>query len=220
MTLRLLHVLWDWNGTLLDDAQACVAAINVLLQRRAMPPVTHEQYLEVFDFPIRDYYLKVGFDFSREDWLQLNVEYHKVYAAVSAESPLRPHARPILDGLRKRGCTLSVLSACEIGLLKRMMTERGILDCFEHIYGLTDFQARSKLDLGHALLTETGMDPSTAVLIGDTTHDFEVAQSLGMACLLTTGGHQSEARLRRCGCPVVQTLHEVVAWMEGGGVTA
>ncbi len=214
MRLRLRHVIWDWNGTLLDDAQACVAAINVLLERRAMPAVTHEQYLEVFDFPIRDYYLKVGFDFSREDWHDLNREYHAVYAAVSASSPLRAHARPILDGLHGRACTLSVLSACEIGLLNRMMAERGILDCFDHIYGLSDFQARSKLELGHALIHATGLNPETAVLIGDTTHDFEVAQALGTACLLMTGGHQSEARLRRCGCPVVHTLHDVVAWLD------
>lgn len=214
MTPRLRHVIWDWNGTLLDDAEACVAAINVLLQRRAMPEVTRQQYLEVFDFPVRDYYLKVGFDLAHEDWHQLNVEYHKVYAVVSSGSPLRAHARSILDGLRERGCTLSILSACEVVLLKRMMTERGILPCFDHIYGLSDFQARSKVDLGHVLLTETGLDPEAAVLVGDTTHDFEVAQALGMGCLLMTGGHQSEARLRRCRCPVVHTLHEVVAWMD------
>ena len=36
------------------------------------------------------------------------------------------------------------------------MDERGILDCFDRIYGLSDFQARSKLDLGHALLNDAG----------------------------------------------------------------
>jgi len=103
VTLRRRHVIWDWNGTLLDDAQACVDAINVLLRQRAMPEVTHAQYLEVFDFPIRDYYLKVGFDLACEDWLRLTDEYHAVYATVAAGSPLRPHTRRILDGLRGAG---------------------------------------------------------------------------------------------------------------------
>ena len=210
------HIIWDWNGTLLDDAQVCVDAINVLLGRRRMPAISREQYLDVFDFPIRDYYLKVGFDLEREDWTRLTVEYHTVYAELSGVARLRPHARQILEGLRKRGGILSILSACELAMLKRMMGERGILDSFTHIYGLTDFQAHSKLDLGHALLGETRLPPDSAVLVGDTTHDFDVARAMGVACVLMTGGHQSEARLRRCGCLVVHTLHEVVAWIEGG----
>ena len=208
------HVIWDWNGTLLDDAQACVDAINLLLARRKMPTISRDQYLAVFDFPIRDYYLKVGFDFARDDWDALTEEYHAIYADLSRTSPLRPHARRILDGLRGRGCGLSILSACESVMLKRMMEERGILDRFAHVYGRDDFQAHSKVDLGRTLLADTGITPESALLVGDTTHDFEVAQALGVRCLLMTGGHQSEARLRRCGCPVVHTLREVVEWLE------
>lgn len=215
MTVRPHHIIWDWNGTLLDDAQACVDAINVLLRRRQRPAVSREQYLEVFDFPIRDYYLKVGFDLEQEDWSRLTQEYHAIYADLSSGTPLRPHTRRILDGLRQRGDTLSILSACELALLKRMMAERGIIDCFTHIFGRTDFQADSKVELGHALVGESGLTPDCAVLVGDTTHDFEVARAMGIACVLMTGGHQSESRLRRCGCPVVHTLHEAVAWVEG-----
>ncbi len=220
MTHRPRHLIWDWNGTLLDDSQACVDAINVLLSRRGMPTVSRERYLEVFDFPIRDYYLKVGFDFAHDtEWVRLADEYHEIYADLSRASRLRPHARRILDALRDRGCALSVLSACELRMLKRMMDERGILDCFDHVYGLSDFQAHSKVELGHALLGDADIAPESALLVGDTTHDFDVAQALGVRCLLMTGGHQSEPRLRRCGCPVVHTLHEVVAWIEGETAT-
>lgn len=219
-TSAIRHVVWDWNGTLLDDAQACVDALNLMLARRNLPTVTREQYREVFGFPIRDYYLKVGFDFVRDDWNAMTEEYHVIYAGLSRTSQLRPHARRILDGLRERGCGLSVLSACEDAMLKRMIDERGILDCFTHVYGRSDFQAHSKVDLGRTLLGDAGIAPDTALLIGDTTHDFEVAQALGARCLLMTGGHQSEARLRACGCPVVHTLKEVVAWVEGDGAFA
>lgn len=209
------HVIWDWNGTLLDDAQACVDALNLLLTRRNLPTVSRAQYREVFGFPIRDYYLKVGFDFARDDWNAMTEEYHTIYAELSRTSQLRPHAHRILDGLRKRGCGLSVLSACEAVMLKRMIEERGILDCFDHVYGRSDFQAHSKVDLGRTLLGDTSIAPESALLVGDTTHDFEVAQALGTRCILMTGGHQSETRLLRCGCPVAHTLHEVVAWLEG-----
>ena len=197
------HVIWDWNGTLLDDVQACADAINILLSRRSLPQVTLDEYLNVFDFPVRDYYLKLGFDFETEKWDLLAREYHAAYARTSAGCGLRTGTKSILDTLQKQGIGLSILSACELGLLKRMMAERGILDYFDHIYGLSDLYAHSKLELGHALIRDTGLSPGNAVLVGDTTHDHEVARAMGVRCLLMAGGHQATRKLTTLGCPVV-----------------
>jgi phosphoglycolate phosphatase len=207
------HIIWDWNGTLLDDAQACAQAINVLLQRRHLPAVSFQQYLDVFDFPVRDYYLQLGFDFSKDDWHSVAEEYHAVYAVMSAQSPLREGTLATLQALQSKGVLQSVLSACELTLLHRMMNERGVLGFFEHVYGLSDLFAHSKVDLGHTLLNDSGLAPGEALLIGDTTHDFEVARAIGVPCLLMTGGHQSETKLRSCGCPVVSSLKGVLEYI-------
>jgi hypothetical protein len=107
------HLIWDWNGTLLDDAAACVAAINTLLARRRLPQVSRQQYLDVFDFPVRNYYLQLGFDFAREDWDRLTEEYHAEYAETSRQSPLRAGTQAALAALQAAGLSLSVLSASE-----------------------------------------------------------------------------------------------------------
>jgi phosphoglycolate phosphatase len=62
------HVVWDWNGTLLDDVDACVDSINSLLRERAMPTIARDHYLEHFGFPVRDFYVHLGFDLDREDF--------------------------------------------------------------------------------------------------------------------------------------------------------
>lgn len=206
------HIIWDWNGTLLDDAAACVEALNVLLQRRALRPVTLAEYQRDFGFPVRDYYRRLGLDFSREDWDALATEYHVAYAVTSAQSPLRSGARAVLRTLRECHCVLSVLSACEINLVKRMMRERGVLEHFDHVYGRTDLYAHSKVELGHGLLAGSGVAPEFTLLVGDTTHDFEVARALGCACLLVPGGHQNLEKLKSCGCPIVSKLEEVTAY--------
>ena len=207
---RYRHIIWDWNGTLLDDVQACADAINILLARREMPAITLEQYLTVFDFPVRNYYLKLGFDFTRDRWDDVAVEYHKAYAQTSAASPLRHGTFTALNQLKARGIGISVLSACELRLLKRMMTQRGILDHFEHIYGLSDLFAHSKLDLGHALLKQASLSQADTLMVGDTTHDYEVAQALGIPCLLMSGGHQAESKLTGLGCPVLPDYDGVI----------
>jgi phosphoglycolate phosphatase len=215
MTAPIRHVIWDWNGTLLDDVQACVDAINVLLARRSLPTVTRAEYARVFGFPVRDYYLKLGFDFAKDDWDRVASEYHAAYAMSSARAPLRPGTQPALNALKRQGLVLSVLSACELSLLKRMMGERGVLAAFDHVYGLSDLFAHSKLDLGRAMLADTGLAPEHTLLVGDTLHDFEVATAMGCPCVLMTGGHQCDDKLRACGCPVAGGLEEVVAHVGG-----
>ena len=61
-------IIWDWNGTLLNDLRLCVKTINSLLEKRSLPVLTTSSYKEVFSFPVKDYYEKVGFDFSKEDF--------------------------------------------------------------------------------------------------------------------------------------------------------
>lgn len=207
--MSVRHVVWDWNGTLLDDVQACVDAINILLSRRSLPVVTKEQYLNVFDFPVRNYYLRLGFDLERENWHALAVEYHEAYARTAALCELRAGAAQTLALLKARGISCSVLSACELSLLRQMMTERGILEYFEHVYGLSNLYAHSKLALGHDMLAQTGMTAGSSVLVGDTTHDFEVAEALGLPCLLMTGGHQATVKLLQCNCPIAPDMAAV-----------
>lgn len=207
--MTVQHVVWDWNGTLLDDVQACVDAINILLSRRSLPCVTKEQYLNVFDFPVRNYYLRLGFDLERENWHSLALEYHEAYGRTSACCELRTGAAHTLALLKDRGITCSVLSACEISLLRQMMADRGILAHFDHVYGLTDLYAHSKVSLGHDMLAQTGIVAGSSLLVGDTTHDFEVAGALGLPCLLMTGGHQALEKLRQCNCPIAPDMRAV-----------
>ena len=68
-------VIWDWNGTLLDDAPVCVAAINDMLRERSLPQLSAERYQEIFCFPVSEYYRKAGFDFSKEPFERLAVLY-------------------------------------------------------------------------------------------------------------------------------------------------
>jgi len=210
---KFKHIIWDWNGTLLDDLQACVDSINLLLKVRKLPAITREQYLNVFDFPVRDYYLKLGFDFTKDDWHEVAKEYHKEYAITSLKSPLRDGTQAALDTLHATGLGMSILSACEVKILKRMITERHILPYFEHIYGLDDLYASSKIDLGHALFNNTGLNKRDALLVGDTTHDYEVAQAMGIPCLLMAGGHQSSRKLAALNCPMVSDFAGVIDYI-------
>ncbi|MDI6774399.1 MAG: HAD hydrolase-like protein [Verrucomicrobiota bacterium] len=197
------HIIWDWNGTLLDDTAACVEALNRVLGRRGVPSVTREQYQEVFGFPVRDYYRAIGLTFTPGEWDALTREFHDHYAETSQNAPLREGIRETLEALRRQGAPMSVLSASETVILDRMLRARGIRDFFEHVCGLSDLNAHSKLEIGQKLMARLDLQPAEALLVGDTTHDWDVARALGCQCALLAGGHQAERRLRACGGEVI-----------------
>jgi phosphoglycolate phosphatase len=64
--VRFDSIIWDWNGTLLNDVEVAINSINRLLYDRNLVPLTLERYLDVFTFPVQDYYEVIGFDLINE----------------------------------------------------------------------------------------------------------------------------------------------------------
>ncbi len=197
------YVFWDWNGTLIDDVTPCVAALNSILRDRGMPEVDDDRYREVFLFPVREYYKVLGMDLQDHEWTQLTEHFHDYYAEHAMDCPLRTGAPEALDFFRSRKIGMSILSASNIKLLEDMIARRGIGHYFDKICGLSDYSANSKLALGQRMIAELSIDPKQLLLIGDTEHDWEVADALGCRCLLIAGGHQAEHRISKCGCDVI-----------------
>ena len=189
------HLIWDWNGTLLDDTEACVNSVNRMLEDRQLPLISVDAYRRIFDFPVIRYYEKLGFNLATEDWDAVSLEFHRHYADFSRHAPLRHGIHQLLETLDQSGCDMSILSACEITILNRMLTEHGIKHYFRHISGLDNLHAASKRENDMKLIRQINRPADEVVLIGDTCHDHDVATAMGIRCLLVTGGHQHESRL-------------------------
>lgn len=202
-------VFWDWNGTLLDDAHVCVAAINRLLAPRGLPLIDVAKYREWFVFPVIDYYRRLGFDIDHEDWDALAREFHAALREVD-DSVLRPEAIPVLRKIKARGVPQHVLSLCEQSILERKVAACGARDCFGRLQGVDNLDGSSKRDVGRRLLADLALDPEDVMMIGDTLHDSEVAAALGCRCTLVSCGHQAPWRLAASGRAVVPMLDDAL----------
>ncbi len=196
------HIIWDFNGTLLDDTRTGIQSINTLLSRRGMEPIgSIAQYHALFCFPIVSYYKKVGFDFSKDPFDVLAREWVAEYEKNVPQAPLRPGTVPVLQAFQESGIEQIVLSASERGMLDRQLRDLGIRCFFTEILGTDDIYGTSKIEIGRNW-ARTAVPPR-ALMIGDTTHDFAAAQAMEMDCVLLTGGHQDKKTLSSCGCPVL-----------------
>ena len=207
----LKTIFWDWNGTLLDDIEECIEIINNSLRKRALPQLTRSEYLEKFEFPVINYYKSIGFDFEVESFEEVGKEFIDAYASKMFECQLQQGARAALEKIRRLGIGQYILSALQHSALKRCISHYEIADCFDRVQGLDDAYAHSKVELGQMLLAEVGCEPGSALMIGDTVHDYETASAMGVRCVLIAAGHNSRERLLTCGVPVYNTLEDCVA---------
>lgn len=202
------YIIWDWNGTLLNDAFLCRNVMNAILRQRGLRPMSPTRYQRIFDFPVSRYYQQLGFDFSKESFEQLGTEFIAAYEKRKSGLRLQPGARHLLHRLHLAGVKQAVLSAYQHDTLVTMLEQRGLADYFDWIVGADDHYAHGKAAQGAKLIERIKPPRGATVLVGDTIHDYEVARSIGVDCLLITAGHQSADRLNACGCPVVGSLAE------------
>jgi phosphoglycolate phosphatase len=209
------HIIWDWNGTLLDDARLCVDVINGMLRGRGMSETDIDLYQETFDFPVEAYYQSLGFDFVAESFAALANEYCQTYDVRFMECALHRDATRVLATASRWGVSQSVLSAHEQHSLIRALDHFDILHYFETVVGQDNRHAVGKLEAGRELLQQLRVDPAKVLLIGDTRHDYEVASELGVACILVCHGHHSKQRLKSVHHQVVESLSAIGSDIEG-----
>jgi len=203
------HIIWDWNGTLLDDAWLFVDIMNGVLKNRNMATITVDQYREIFGFPIKNYYKILGFDLENESYKTYGLEFIESYKKRRYEAKLHPMVNVIFAELISMNICHSILSAGHQDLLDDLTKYYNVRKYFTEINGLNDFYANSKVDKAINWMKKTGLESWEILFIGDTEHDFEVAQAIGVDCLLLSHGHNCHSRLVRTGVPVIRSLKNI-----------
>ncbi|MBN2596692.1 HAD hydrolase-like protein [Labilibaculum sp.] len=204
-------IIWDYNGTLLDDLSIGLKSINQMLIKRKLPVLSQESYRDVFTFPVKKYYESVGFDFEKEDWDCTAKEFISNYKSLLPESSIFPEAIQLLSHFSSLGKKQFILSAMEQNMLNASVANENISNFFSEISGIDNIYASSKIKNGIKMIENHQLSAKDVCLLGDTTHDYEVAQELGCNCILIAAGHQSITKLKQTGCPiVVNHLNDII----------
>ena len=203
------HVLWDFNGTILNDLDTGIQCANALLKRRNMKTMNSlEEYYNVFGFPIIKYYERLGFDFEKESYDVLAKEWVKEYKYYSKNSKIHDGIIDVFEKIKAHNIPQFILSATEKDMLIEQVKGLGIDKYFDDILGLDNFHAHSKVEIGKEW--KANIKPQKAVLIGDTIHDYEVAKEIGIDCILIAKGHQNKELLTTCGVTVLDDVSELI----------
>lgn len=202
------HIIWDWNGTLLNDISASLASVNDMLALRGKPPMNIDYYRECISVPIIGFYEK-AFDMENEDYNLIIKQYNEGYLRHLDECKLTDGVVEVIDYFEKQGAKQAVISSSNNNQLIQNVTKYGIFDRFDAVLGAEDFYAGSKIERAENYLKNSG-ENCRVLVIGDIFHDAEMAEKLGADCVLLTSGHENRERLYGAKATVISDVRELI----------
>ncbi|MFI8963673.1 HAD family hydrolase [Streptomyces sp. NPDC053493] len=207
------HLVWDWNGTLLDDIAAVIGATNAAFAELGLEAITLERYRDLYTVPVPKFYERLmGRLPTDEEWVVMDGAFHRHYWARAENCGLTAGAAELLAARQASGSTQSLLSLAPHEELIPLVRRHGIAERFLRVDGRLDRSTEGKS--GHMvrhLAALEGVPAERVVVIGDAADDAVAAAYVGAKAVLYTGGSPSRASLARVGVPVVDTLAEAVA---------
>ncbi len=188
-------VVWDWNGTLVDDAFVFVDIMNFFLQQYSLKKISLKDYRQHFCFPVKKYYSFLGFNLTNKQFESLSDCFIKKYKKNMFKPLLKEGVVEVLKKLSSKNFSQVIVSAQEQSLLNASVEHYGLHCYFEGVYGLKNNFAISKAALVKQKIQPFVKEGRPVLFVGDTVHDVEVSRLVGAGCCLVSWGHNSSANL-------------------------
>lgn len=209
MKVKYDAVIFDWNGTVLDDVQACYEILCKMLTTYGVKTVTMEEYREAFCFPVIEYYKKVGFVFENYTFEEVASRFVPMYDRAYPKCTLYEGIVDLAKKLKECDVKVYLLSATQSDSLKEQTSYFGVDGLFDKIIGTDNYHGKSKIDEARHLFEVEKLDGKRVILIGDTDYDYEVSQQIGVDCALLDYGHKPRKMLLSCTKNVFSSAHEL-----------
>ncbi|HZB28836.1 MAG TPA: HAD hydrolase-like protein [Streptosporangiaceae bacterium] len=209
----MVHIVWDWNGTLFDDVEAVVDATSEIFAPYGLGPFGVDEFRAFYTRPIWVAYERLlGRTLEAGEWERLDSAWHDSYHRLMERCALAADARQTINMLTAAGHSQSLLSMWRHEQLVPTVARLGLTDAFRRVDGLRlpEQAGGRKAGLLDRHLAGLGVDAADVLMIGDSADDAIAARQAGARAVLYAGGMTGRANLERLGVPVVTRLTDAV----------
>jgi phosphoglycolate phosphatase len=211
-SFRLL--VFDWDGTLADSTAIIANAIQQACRDLELPAPDEGRARFVIGLGLTDALRHVAPGLPAADYPRLSERYRHHYLARDPEIPLFVGARELLDELDGRGFLLAVATGKTRVGLTRALQQQGLGHRFVATRCADEGLPKPHPDMLLALMDRCGVVPEETLMIGDTTHDLELARNAGASAVAVTYGAHSPAGLAGMSqLATLASIGELAAWL-------
>lgn len=217
MAIKKKHIVWDWNGTILDDNHVMLASVNEVCRYFSRPEVDIDTWRAALCRPLWRCYSKIlDRDLSREDWSTVERVYHESYRSHLARCQLAEDAQEVLETAARNGLSQSLLSMGFHDDVTSQVRDFSIEHHFVRMDGVPESVAGGKKAEYLALhLDKMKISAEECIIIGDVVDDANAATDIGTDCVLVTTGMTGREELSGTGFPVAESLTEALGLVIG-----
>lgn len=211
-------IVFDWDGTLLDSAAAVVASMRAACRDLGLPEPEEARARHVIGLGRADALTEIASGLHAEDVPRLveRCRYHCL--ARDSALALFPGTREMLSGLESRGHRMAIATGTSHSGLMRALQQTGIGGHFLATRTADRSAPKPAPDMLLELMDELGAAPDRTLMIGDTTHDLEMARHAGVAAVAVAQGAHARYKLENLAPrAVLRDTHELDAWLRHHG---
>ena len=212
--MKIKEIVWDWNGTLINDTSLCVDILNKILFLHDQPSISIEYYRNNFSFPVSAFYKIISLPSSGKKFDDVSLTFISEYRLKWKECNLQPGVLQILKLIKQLGLRQSILSAGNQSDVEVFLDHFKLESFFNQVFGTDNIKAEGKIELGKKFITDSNLRPDEILLVGDTAHDLHVANEIGCSVLLFNQGHNSNNQLSGYSVQIINDLMEVAQYLQ------
>lgn len=208
----ITHIVWDYNGTVLDDAYTSVLAVNEMLMSRGLSKTNLEIYKKTLVMPLTEYYKTVGI--YTDDISVLSQEFRNYCDKHRQSSHIFDGVYDVILFAKSSGIKNILLSSLYNEHLLEETKKYNIDGWFDIVSGLSDKNLGSKSTTADAIFKKEGIDPKNVLFIGDLVTDAKTAKELGADCILIPNGHMDKKRCGMACDKVFDDVRQVIKYIQ------
>ena len=211
-------VVFDWDGTLMDSTRLIARSLQSACHDVGIAVPSERDALFVIGLNIEDTFRHVAPDLDPEGRARVAERYRFHFLANEHEAPLYDGVREMLSDLHGRGRRLAVATGKARRGLDRALDATGLRQWFEATRCADEGFAKPHPGMLLTLLELTDVEPARALMVGDTTHDLELAANAGVdAVAVSYGAHHGDLLATRPAKARVSTVPELHRWLTTSG---
>lgn len=214
MARRFDLLVFDWDGTLLDSTGAIVEAVKATCRDLDLPEPPDEHARQVIGLGLVDALRHSAPDLAEERFPQMVERYRYHYLARDHELLLFDGASELIAELNASGYLLAVATGKSRQGLNRALMHCGLGRYFSATRCADECLSKPHPQMLEELMEELSISTDRTLMIGDTTHDLQMAVNAGVAGLAVTyGAHSAEALEAVDSVARLHSVSELAGWL-------
>ncbi len=207
-------IVFDWDGTLMDSTRQIIDAMQLGIQQLGLPALPDHTVSHIIGLGLNEAVLTLYPELDDDTRYQLGLRYQQNWLNQPEQAPLFDQARELIIDLHQQQYFLGVATGKSRRGLDKVLQNTALVDYFHATRCVDECHSKPHPDMLEQLMDFLGVTPKRTLMIGDTSHDLNMAHNARADCIAVTHGAHDIDALSACKPKfIAKNLHQVQQWL-------